>query len=104
MPTIHKNAKLTPRIRKEIYEASGSLKELAEKYHVHVNTIRKWKRRNSFNDRSCCRKKTCLTLTEFEESLIGEVKKLTLFSIDDLTYLLKPYIPHINTEIICINV
>ncbi|MEM4380243.1 MAG: hypothetical protein QXL01_06150, partial [Thermoplasmatales archaeon] len=68
MPKIHKNPALTPKLRQEIHFAQGTLEHLAQKYRVHVNTIRKWKRRKDFNDRSSCRKKVSLTLSEFEEA------------------------------------
>ncbi len=98
MAKIHKNAALTPRQREEIHYAQGTMAELARKYNVHVNTIRKWKRRTDFNDRSSCRKRLSYSLSEFEQALICEVKKLTLFSIDDLVQLLKQFIPRINKD------
>lgn len=98
MPKIHKNAALTPKQREEIHYAKGTLQELAIRYRVNVNTVRKWKRRTDFNDRSSCRKRLSYSLSEFEQALICEVKKVTLLSIDDLVQLLKGFVPRIARD------
>ncbi len=38
---LHKQARTTPVIRAEIRQATGTLVELAARYHVTVDTIRK---------------------------------------------------------------
>ncbi len=38
---IHPNAKLTPKLRKQIHHEKGKTKDPAKKYNVHENTIRK---------------------------------------------------------------
>ncbi len=49
---LHKQARTTPAIRQEIRQATGNLAELAARYNVTIYTIRKWKSRDSVEDRS----------------------------------------------------
>jgi len=45
MIQLHKMARTTPVIRKEIREATLSERELARKYNITRDTVRKWKYR-----------------------------------------------------------
>ena len=96
----HKNARTTVEIRKEIKRSNLSTKELAEKSNVHPNTVRKWKKRSmdDLEDRSHATGVKSYTLSEFERMIITEVKTVTLFSIDDLLQILKPFIPNLNKD------
>ena len=44
---LHKNARTTPAIRREIQAATGSDYELAEGFGVTRQTIRKWRKRTT---------------------------------------------------------
>jgi len=94
----HPNARTTVQIRYEIKHSPLGARDAARKFNVHENTIRKWRKRNEENlqDRSHATTIKSYTLTEFEQKLIAEVKKSTLFSIDDLLEILKPFIPNLN--------
>ncbi len=96
----HPNAKTTLKIRKEIRECDLPAAEAAEKFNVNINTIYKWRNRDEddLEDRSHATGVKSRTLTEFERHLICEVKKLTLFSIDDLVEVLQPFIENINRD------
>ena len=67
---------------------------------MNINTIYKWRRRaeDDLQDRSNATKVVSFTLTDFERHLICEMKKLTLFSIDDLLQVLKPFIPKLTRK------
>jgi len=93
---LHKNAKLTPKVREEISKSKLSARILAEKYNVTQGTIYKWKHRDNFQDRASIRNRLCFTLNAFEEQLICEVKRFTLFSLEDMLRVLKPLIPQLN--------
>ena len=97
---LHPNARTTIKIRKEICLSSLGTKKAAIKFNVHENTIRKWRKRGleSLNDRSHATTVKSYTLTEFERNLIAEVKKITLFGIDDILQILKPFIPKLNRD------
>ncbi len=49
---LHKNARTTPAIRAQIAAGSESVASLAKHFVVSEATIRKWKSRDSFLDRS----------------------------------------------------
>ena len=97
---LHPNARTTIKIRKEICLSSLGTKDAAIKFNVNVNTIRKWRRRGleSLNDRSHATNVKSYTLTEFEQNLIAEIKKITRFGIDDILQILKPFIPTLNRD------
>jgi len=96
----HPNARTTVKIRKEIFLSKLGTKEAALKFNVHENTIRKWKKRGleSLEDRSHATTVKSYTLTEFEQNLIAEVKKITLLGIDDILEILKSFIKNINRD------
>ena len=50
--TLHKNARTTPAIRKEIQASTLSSNILAAKYGIRKATVLKWKNRTSIEDGS----------------------------------------------------
>ncbi|MEF3169424.1 MAG: hypothetical protein K6360_08900 [Deltaproteobacteria bacterium] len=52
MIQLHKMARTTPVIRKEIHESTLSERELTRKYNITRETVRKWKKREDQADRS----------------------------------------------------
>ena len=96
----HPNAKTTIALRKEIRASNLTAKEAAKKFNVNINTIYKWRNRadGDLKDRSNATKVLSFTLTDFERHLICEMKKLTLFSLDDLFQILKPFIPKLTRK------
>ncbi|SDD91857.1 hypothetical protein [Aquimonas voraii] len=47
---LHKNARTTPVIRRDIQQPTGSDYELAERFGVTRDTIRKWRKRTPQQD------------------------------------------------------
>ena len=94
----HTNAKTTIYIRKRIKTQEETLKKLSTQYGISIATVHKWKHREDLKDRSCRPHKVRTVLTELDEWIICEVRKTTLFSIDDLKEVLKPFIPHLNKD------
>jgi len=43
--TLHKNARTTPLIRKEIQSSSCSTRELSKRYNITEQTVLKWRKR-----------------------------------------------------------
>jgi transposase-like protein len=66
---LHKRARTTPATRKEIQESALSERKLAEKYGITRTTVRKWKLRDSVNDRPIMPKTLHTTLSREEEGL-----------------------------------
>jgi transposase-like protein len=89
MVSYHPTATTTYKIRKEIKENPKhlTLEEQARKYNVSIPTIRKWRNRDSFEDvkhgtKDLYKKHICIT--ELEEYIICEIRKVALLPLDDL--------------------
>lgn len=67
---LHKNARTTPAIRKEIQESKESIYALAKKYNLSWNTVKKWQASKDLNDRSSRPKKLNTSLQTEDEALI----------------------------------
>jgi len=81
---LHKNATTTPRIRKLIQESTESVGILAQRYHVHPTTIRRWKKRQTQHDASHTPHHLPIKLTTLEEQLIIELRQSLRLSGDDI--------------------
>ena len=81
----HANAMTTARIRKEIQYYKQTISELEEFYHVNFNTILRWKNADSVEDgKSGPKEPRSTVLTEAEEQVICDFRKITRFSLDDV--------------------
>lgn len=89
---LHKQARTTPAIRAEIRHASGTLAELAAHYNVTVDTIRKWKSRDSVEDRSHTAHHLQTTLTPAQEAVTVELRKLLRLGLDDLLVVVREFL------------
>jgi transposase len=93
---LHGSAKTTPKIRKEIFESKESVAKLAKKYNLNPKTILKWKHRANFSDRRSGPSKPKSVLSEKEQAIICEFKRVTRFSLDDIFFALKDKIPTLS--------
>ena len=80
----HSNAKTNIHFRSEIYNSELSNKELSIKYDTSVNTVRKWKNRESFEDRSSRPHNIKYSLSEIQILIACELRVLTWFSLDEI--------------------
>jgi transposase len=90
----HANAKTTPRIRKEIQESEETISELASRLSLNPKTVTKWKKAGRTEDKKSgptIPKST--VLTEQEEQIICEFRRVTKFSLDDVFIALMDEIP-----------
>ncbi len=67
MLSLHKNATTTPAIRAKIAASDEPAAVLAGRYGVTLGTIYRWKRRDSFEDRSHTAHQLATTLTKAQE-------------------------------------
>ena len=65
---------------------------LAERYNISRQTARKWKNRDDVQDRSHRPHKLNTTLTEGQEAIVAEVRRLTLIPLDDLLVVVREFI------------
>jgi hypothetical protein len=72
---LHANAKTTPRIRKEIQNATASIAALAKHYKLNPKTVIRWKNTNSVTDKKSGPKVRKSVLTLVEQQAICEVRR-----------------------------
>lgn len=90
---IHPQARTTPQIREEINaQRDRKQVDLARQYNVTPQTIRKWQRRNIFTDKSHRPHRLQTKLSEQQELLVVELRKLLLLPLDDLLVIVREFI------------
>jgi transposase InsO family protein len=91
---LHKNARTTPAVRAEIQAAPASVttESLAVRYGVHPNTVRKWRRRTTVEDRSHRAHNLQSTLAPELEEIVVELRRTLLLGIDDLLVVVREFI------------
>jgi len=92
MSQVHARARTTPLIRAEIRASELGVVELAERYNISRATAAKWKNREDVQDRSHRPHKLSTTLTEGQEAIVAEVRRLTLIPLDDLLVVVREFI------------
>ncbi|ROQ90123.1 IS481 family transposase [Desulfosoma caldarium] len=89
---IHKRARTTPAIRKEIQQSTLSERALATQYGITRATVRKWKHRDSCEDRPTMPKTLHTTLSAIQERVVVELRTTLLLPLDDLLAVTREFI------------
>jgi hypothetical protein len=89
---LHKRARTTPAIRKKIQESTLSERALSEKYGITRTTVRKWRHRDSVEDRPIMPKTLHTTLSQLEEWIVVELRITLLLPLDDLLAVIRQFI------------
>jgi transposase InsO family protein len=84
MVSLHKNARTTPAVRRDIAASLESAAVLAARYGVTAATIYKWKKRTSFEDASHTAHQLQTTLNRAQELVVVHLRKTLLLPLDDL--------------------
>src|SRR3954467_10743657 len=100
MLQIHPNARTTPVTRAEIagsHERSGVL---AQRYGVSAETIRKWRKRGAADclDHAARPHQLPWKATEAERAVVCTLRRVTNFALDDLTFVITHFLPHLNRD------
>src|SRR5215207_3731001 len=100
MLAIHPNARTTPAVRAEIARSQESSGVLASRYGVSSETIRKWRKRGPADcqDRSARPHKLPWKASEEERAIVCALRRSTGFPLDDLTFVVTPFLPHLNRD------
>src|SRR5918993_1570800 len=100
MLTIHPNARTTPAVRAEIARSSEATGVLARRYGVSTETIRKWRKRgpDECQDHSSRPHKLPWKATEEERAIVCALRRSTGFPLDDLTFVVTHFLPHLNRD------
>lgn len=89
---LHKNATTTPATRAAIQSATGSDYELAERFGVSRDTIRKWRRRDTVQDGSQTAHRLQTTLNASQEELVIHLRSQLRPPLDDLLAVVREFI------------
>jgi transposase InsO family protein len=100
MHSIHPNARTTPAVRREIALSSERTGVLAQRYGVSTETIRIWRKRGADNclDRSARPHKLPWKASEEERAIVCALRQATGFPLDDLTFVVTHFLPHLNRD------
>ncbi|WP_347141054.1 IS481 family transposase, partial [Paracoccus sp. SSK6] len=100
MMQIHPQARTTPAVRAEIARSTEPTRILARRYAISEETVRKWRKRGeqACQDRSSRPNRLPWRVTEEERAIICAVRRATGFPLDDLTFVLRHFLPHLNRD------
>ncbi|TWA83172.1 hypothetical protein FBZ83_106355 [Azospirillum brasilense] len=102
MHQIHPNARTTPVVRAAIAATTEPSSVLAKRYGVSTETIRKWRKRGpeDVQDHSSRPQHLRWRATEEKRAIVCELRRSTGFPLDDLTFTLRHFLPHLNRDAI----
>ena len=97
---IHPNARTTPVTRAEIARSEEPSSVLARRYGVSTETVRKWRKRGAADclDRSARPHHLPWKASEEERAVVCAVRRATNFALDDLAFVLRHFLPHLNRD------
>ena len=100
MLQIHPNARTTPVTRAEIAGSHERTGILAQRYGVSTETIRKWRTRGAADclDHSARPHQLAWKATEEERAIVCTLRRVTNFALDDLTFVITHFLPHLNRD------
>ena len=100
MLQIHPNARTTPVTRAEIARSSEPSGTLAKHYGVSAESIRKWRKRGASecHDRSARPHRLPWKATDEERAVVCALRQSTNFPLDDLTFVVTHFLPHLNRD------
>src|SRR5215213_4192261 len=100
MLQIHPNARTTPVTRVEIARSHERTGILAQRYGVSTETIRKWRKRGATDclDRSARPHRLPWKATEEERAIVCTLRRVTNFALDELTFVVTHFLPHLNRD------
>ena len=89
---LHKEATTTPKVRAAIQASDEPAWALAERYGTTEQTVWKWRKRDSVEDRSHTPHRLQTTLTPAQEAVAVALRKALLVSLDDLLAVVREFL------------
>lgn len=91
---IHSEARTTLKIREEIHASKGhmTIEKAAQHFNVSRDTIRKWRQRDEFEDRSHRPHHMNTSLNEAQEEIVVMLRRSLLLTLDDLLVVSREFI------------
>ena len=88
----HKQATTTPKIRAAIQASKEPAWMVAERYGISEQTVWKWRKRDSVQDRSHTAHRLQTTLTPAQEAVAVALRKSLLLPLDDLLSVVREFL------------
>jgi transposase InsO family protein len=100
MLAIHPTARTTPAVRAEIARSAEPTGELARRFGVSTETVRKWRRRGpeDCRDRSSRPHRLPWKASEEERAVVCALRRATGFPLDELTFVVTHFLPHLDRD------
>src|SRR5690349_16979132 len=100
MRQIHPNARTTPLTLAEIACSHARTGILAQRYGVSTETIPKWRKRGAADclDHTARPHQLPWKATEAERAIVCTLRRITNFALDDLTFVITHFLPHLNRD------
>jgi transposase InsO family protein len=100
MHQIHPDARTTPAVRAEIARSAEPSGVLARRFGVSSESICKWRKRGPLDclDYSARPRKLPWKATEEERAAVCALRRATHFALDDLTFVVTHFLPHLNRD------
>jgi transposase InsO family protein len=100
MLAIHPDARTTLAVRAEIARSSEPTGELARRYGISTETVRKWRQRGpaECRDRSSRPHRLPWKASEEERAVVCELRGATGFPLDDLAFVVNPFLPRLDRD------
>jgi hypothetical protein len=92
MIALHKNAATTPAICRKIAPRDEPVLVLALRYSVSEDIVRKWKKRDSFEDCSHGAHRRQTTLMPTREIVVSELCRMLSLSLDDMLAITREFL------------
>ena len=89
---LHKNARTTPAIRRELRASTLPIAELARRYGLSKPTVRKWRRREDTADGSHTPHRLQTTLGAPQEAIVVALRQTLLLPLDDLLAVTREFV------------
>ncbi|NPD69312.1 hypothetical protein HPQ61_21585 [Acetobacteraceae bacterium] len=100
MPQIHPQACTTPATRIEIARSTEPSSTVARRYGISAETVRKWRKRGAADclDHSARPHRLPWKATDEERAIVCTLRRETNFPLDDLTFAVCHFLPHLNRD------
>ena len=97
---IHPNARTTPATRAEIARCTEPSGTVARRYGISAETVRKWRKRGAADclDRSARPHRLPWKASDEERAVVCALRQATNFALDDLTFVVTHFLPHLNRD------
>ena len=89
---LHKNATTTPARRAAIQASDKPVRELAREFGVSEDTIRRWRERETTEDRSHTAHRLQTTMTPAQEAVVVALRKTLWLPLDDMLAVTREFI------------